>query len=137
MVGSCVTTMTNVGFCVNNIHFFYLFSYGCFSCDNHEDNKCRFLCKQHSFIFMATIHNIWNYTCIGNDKPLVYIRNPFFRVYESCQKWNKIVIKCILKETCWSMVNEMMACVKWNQKVMNISPPNWRCVKFMKTSKVM
>ena len=32
-------------------------------------------------------------------------------------------IKCILEDTCWSMVRDMMACVKWNKIVMNIPPP--------------
>ena len=122
MVGSCVTTMNmkNVGSCVNIIHFFYLFSYGWFLCNNHEYDKCWFLCKQHSFVFMAAIHKIWKYTCTRNDKPSMYIRNHFLHVYESCKKWNQIVIKCILEETCWSMVNEMMVCVNVNEYT---SPP--------------
>ena len=73
--------------------------------------------------FMVAIHKIWKYICTRNDKPSMYIRKPFLHVYESCKKWNQIVIKCILEETCWSTLNETIVYVKWNQMVMNILPP--------------
>ena len=34
----------------------------------------------------------------------------------------KLYQSVILEETCWSMLHEIMACVKWNQMVMNIPP---------------
>ena len=61
----------------------------------------------HSFLWLQYIR----FESI--HKPSIYIRKPFLHVYESCQKWNQIVIKSILKETCWPMVNEMMSGIKW------------------------
>ena len=60
MVGSCVTTIsiTNVGSYVNNI--------------------------RSSICIFAAIRKK-KYTCIGNDEPSIYIRNPFLHIYESCQ----------------------------------------------------
>ena len=38
-------------------------------------------------------------------------------------KITQIETKCNLEDTCWSRVKEMMACVEWNQMVMNILSP--------------
>ena len=59
------------------------FSHGWFLCDNHKCNKCWFLCKQHLLVlflyFFSSCCNTSN-LCIRNDKPSMYIRNPFFHI---------------------------------------------------------
>ena len=74
----------------------------------------------------SCVNNICFYGCIRYENihtlEMISHQCTFYSCLSIMPKPNQIATKCNFEETSWSMVNEMMACIKWNQKVMNIFP---------------